>query len=122
MAYQVVLLSSKAMSDSQCEDLRQRMVQLAKRAPGAVIHAPFVVDEATGSFPEHRYAVRGLPLTLLPMKIPMSDVGRVADLASGSAEVWAYPRYSAAARPTNVSTIVNELRGRGYLHLSVVTF
>jgi hypothetical protein len=122
MAYQVVVLSSKAMSTTQCADLRQRMIDLAKTAPGALIHAPFVVSEPTGSLPEHRYAVRGLPLTLLPMKIPMSDTQRVGDLASGSAEVWAYPRYSPTARTTNVGTIVTSLRDRGYAHLYVVTF
>jgi hypothetical protein len=122
MAYQVVVLSSPSMSQYQCDDLRERLKALAKMSPGALVHAPFVLSERSGVFPEHRHAARGLPLTLLPMKISMHDVDRVADLSACSAEVWAYPRYSEASRCTNVTKIVQRLREREYLHVSVIPF
>lgn len=122
MAYHVVVLSSPSMSQIQCDDLRERLKQLAKLSPGALVHAPFVLDEASGTLPEHRHAVRGLPLTLLPMKISMYDVDRVSDLAACSGEVWSYPRYSEASRQTSVMKIVQRLREVEYLHVTVIPF
>lgn len=122
MAYQVVVLSSPSMSQYQCDDLRERLQTLAKLSPGALVHAPFVLGELSGAYPEHKHAVRGLPLVLQPMKIAMHDVERVADLSSCSAEVWVYPRYSEGARRTHVTTIVQRLREREYRHVYVTPF